>query len=82
MLSEYIQSALGRSAYKQLEDRTWFAEIPGFEGVWANAATVEACRSELAEVLEEWLLIKIYDHDLLPTLDGMDLTIVRQAEVA
>ncbi|MFZ1640126.1 MAG: type II toxin-antitoxin system HicB family antitoxin [Candidatus Contendobacter sp.] len=82
MLSEYIQSALGRSAYKQLEDQTWFAEIPGFEGVWANAATVEACRSELAEVLEEWLLIKIYDHDPLPTLDGLDLTIVRQAEVA
>ena len=31
---------------KMLDDQTWFAEIPGFEGVWANAATVEACRSE------------------------------------
>jgi len=81
MLSEYIQSALQRSAYKQLEDRTWFAEIPGFEGVWANAATVEACRSELAEVLEEWLLLKIHDHDPLPCLDGLDLMIGRPAEV-
>lgn len=53
MLSKYIQSALGRSVYKQLDDQTWFAEIPGFEGVWANAATVEAYRTELAEALEE-----------------------------
>ena len=63
MLTQYIQSALSRSCYKQLEDQTWFAEIPGFEGVWANAETVEACRAELAEVLEEWLLFRIYDHD-------------------
>ena len=79
MLTEYIQVALRRSVYKQLEDQTWFAEIPGFEGVWANAVTVEACRSELAEVLEEWLLLKIHDHDPIPSLDGLDLTIAWQA---
>ena len=79
MLTEYIQAALRRSVYKQLEDQTWFAEIPGFEGVWANAATVEACRSELAEVLEEWLLLKIHDHDPIPSLDGLDLTSAWQA---
>lgn len=79
MLSEYIQAALRHSVYKQLEDQTWFAEIPGFEGVWANAVTVEACRSELAEVLEEWLLLKIHDHDPIPSLDGLDLTIAWQA---
>jgi len=33
-------------------DPRGFAEIPGFDGVWANAATVEACRSELREVLK------------------------------
>lgn len=79
MLTQYIQSALSRSCYKQLEDQTWFAEIPGFEGVWANAETVEACRAELAEVLEEWLLLKIYDHDQLPVLDGLDLSVSWQA---
>jgi len=81
MLTEYIQAALRHSVYKQLEDQTWFAEIPGFEGVWANAVTVEACRSELAEVLEEWLLLKIHDHDPIPSLDGLDLTIAWQAVV-
>lgn len=67
VLAQYIQSALSQSCYKQLEDQTWFAEIPGFEGVWANAKTVEACRAELAEVLEEWLLLKTCDRDQLPT---------------
>jgi predicted RNase H-like HicB family nuclease len=56
MISEYIQRALEKAQYKVLEDGTWFAEIPGFEGVWANAATVEECRHELMEVLEEWLV--------------------------
>jgi predicted RNase H-like HicB family nuclease len=76
MLTEYIQAALDRSEYKMLDDQTWFAEIPGFDGVWANAATVEACRSELREVLEEWLILKLRDQDPIPTVAGLDLGIV------
>lgn len=75
MILEYVNKALERSVYKKLEDGTWFAEIPGFEGVWANAATVESCRRELVEVLEEWLLLKLRDHDAIPTLDGVDIRI-------
>ncbi len=53
MLVEYIQGALEDAEYKSLENGTWFAEIPGFKGVWANGKTVEECRKELVEVLEE-----------------------------
>ena len=62
MLTEYIQKALENAQYKKLDNSTWFAEIPGFQGVWANAKTVEGCRHELQEVLEEWLMLKIRDH--------------------
>ena len=65
MLSEYIQKALGEAHYKILENGTWFAEIPGFEGVWANARTVEACRHELEEVTKEWLVLDIEDRQPL-----------------
>ena len=41
-----------KAEYKKLENGTWFAEIPGFKGVWANGDTVEKCRTELLEVLE------------------------------
>ncbi|ODS29803.1 MAG: hypothetical protein SCARUB_05093 [Candidatus Scalindua rubra] len=33
MLFEYIQASLEKAEYKQLDNNTWFAEIPGFEGV-------------------------------------------------
>jgi predicted RNase H-like HicB family nuclease len=75
MLSEYIQKALEKARYKILEDGTWFAEIPDFQGVWANAATVEGCRHELVEVLEEWLVLKIRDRDLIPEIEGLSIQI-------
>ena len=75
MLSEYVQKALEKARYKVLEDGTWFAEIPGFEGVWANAGTVEECRHDLMEVLEEWLVLKIRDRDPIPEIEGVTIQI-------
>jgi len=75
MLQEYIQSALENSKYKVLEDGTWFAEIPGFEGVWANSESVENCRQELIEVLEEWLILKFKDGDYVPVVNNIDINI-------
>jgi predicted RNase H-like HicB family nuclease len=75
MLLQYISKALEMAEYKELDDATWFAEIPGFPGVWANAETVEACRQELLEVLEEWLLLKVKDGDPIPALEGIKLKI-------
>ena len=75
MLSEYIQKALGKAQYKKLDDETWFAEIPGFKGVWANAGTVEECRRELLEVLEEWMILKIRDGDPIPEIEGVEIRI-------
>ena len=75
MLIEYIQAALEISQYKKLEDGSWFAEIPGFKGVWANGKTVEECRRELVEVLEEWLILKIKNKDPVPVMKKISLNI-------
>ena len=75
MLFEYIQGTLENAQYKKLDDGTWFAEIPGFKGVWANAKTVEDCRKELVEVLEEWLIIKLRDRDTIPKIRGIQIRI-------
>lgn len=54
MLTRYIQAALHKAKYKILsDDNTFYGEIPEFQGVWANAETLELCREELSEVLEE-----------------------------
>lgn len=74
MLTKYIQAAMHHAHYEILpDDGTIYGEIPCLQGVWANADTVEACREELREVLEDWLLLKITDHDPLPTVDGINL---------
>lgn len=75
MLDEYIQKALEIAKYKYLEDSSWYADIDGFQGVWANGITVEECRRELKEVLEEWLLLKIRDGDIIPPIKGTEIRI-------
>ena len=79
MLTEYIQAAMRRAAYEILEDSTYYGEIPGFQGVWANAANLEACRAELQEVLEDWILVGLRRGDVLPIVDGIDLNAITAA---
>ena len=79
MIQDYIRGAMRRAAYKILpDDGSYFGEIPGFQGVWANNATLEECRTELEEVLEDWILLKVSTHDPLPEVDGINL-VIRQA---
>lgn len=59
MLSKYILSAMKKARYEILkDDNTFYGEIPRFEGVYANSGTLEKCREELEEVLEEWLFLE------------------------
>ena len=76
MLTEYIRAAMGRARYEILEDDgSFYGEIPGFDGVWANAETLEDCRDELEEVLEGWIVLSLSKNLPLPTVDGVSLHI-------
>ena len=80
MLTDYIQAAMRRAKYEILpDDNSYYGEIPGFQGVWANAQALEDCRKELQEVLEEWLMFKMYDRLALPIVDGIELKIPQMA---
>jgi predicted RNase H-like HicB family nuclease len=79
MIFEYCQKVIEKGEYKKLEDGTWFAEIPGFKGVWANGKTVEECRKELITVLEEWIILKLRDRDSIPEVGGFRLEITELA---
>ncbi len=41
-------------------------KIPRLKGVWASGKTLDECRSELQEVLEDWLVLKIKGEDKIP----------------
>jgi len=66
MLSNYIAKRMTQAKYKILDDQTYFGEIPGLPGVWANADNLEDCRNELQEVLEEWILLEVRDREPIP----------------
>lgn len=57
MLSEFIETKLKEAHYKLLKDKTYFGEITGLKGVWANAKNLEDCRKQLREVLEDWIVL-------------------------
>ena len=76
MLTDYIQAAMRKASYELLPDgEGYFGRIPGLQGVWANADTLEACREELQEVLEEWIVIGLKMGSPIPSVDGMELNI-------
>ena len=68
MLTEFLDKAMQQAQIEQIEDGSYYGSIPGFQGVWSDAATEEACRQELREVLESWILLHIADHTPLPTV--------------
>ncbi len=76
MLTDYVRSAMHRARFEILpDDKSFFGEIPGFDGVSANADTLEKCRDELEEVLEEWILVRVARNLPLPVVDGIELVV-------
>ncbi|MBA3694776.1 MAG: type II toxin-antitoxin system HicB family antitoxin [Acidobacteria bacterium] len=76
MLSQYIEAAMRQAKYEILsDDGSFYGEIPDFQGVYVNAETLENCREELAEVLEEWIFFRISRNLFLPIVNGLQLAL-------
>jgi len=72
-LTDYIATAMARAKCKLLRNGSYWGGIPGFKGVWANSRTLDGCRTELQEVLEDWIVLKLRDGDRLPAVGGRAL---------
>jgi len=76
MLTAYINAALRKAHYEILpEGEGYFGTIESLQGVWAQSDTLEACREELREVLEEWIVLGLKMGHQLPSIDGITLAI-------
>lgn len=74
MLTDYVETAMRKARYKILADgEGFFGEIPPCRGAWANAQTLEECREQLREVLEDWILVRVRLGQALPVLNGINL---------
>ena len=79
MLTAYIQATMRHARYEILNDDTFYGEIPGFQGVYANAERLEECREQLREVLEGWIVLGLHLGPPLPVVDGISLPIELEA---
>lgn len=69
MITEYISAALGRAKYEFIEDEeSFYGEVPELKGVWATGKTLEECRSNLAEVIDGWLVVRLKKGLTIPPL--------------
>jgi predicted RNase H-like HicB family nuclease len=79
MFAEYIRAALKRAEYISLEDGTFAARVDGLRGVIATGPTVEECREDLIEVIEEWITIRLERGLDIPALDGHTIGVSRES---
>ena len=80
MLKKYLNIALRHAKYEILQDDgSFYGEIPECNGVYANANSLEECREQLEEVLEEWILFRIHKNLPLPVIEGVELAINKVA---
>jgi predicted RNase H-like HicB family nuclease len=74
LLGHYLSVAMKAAIPQQLEGENWYADLPGFPGVWADGLSPKECLDTLEEVLRDWLVIKIVDQDRdIPVVDDIDL---------
>ena len=80
MLTAYLEAAMRSAHYELLpEDGQYYGEIPQCNGVYATAATLEECREQLREVIEEWVLFRVHRHLTLPVVAGVELAVKEAA---
>lgn len=80
MLASYIDQAMELAVYEIIEDdRTYWGEIPGLQGVWATHTTLEGCRRELREALSDWMALRLRLGLHIPVIADIDLNQLTEA---
>ena len=69
MLLQYIKSAQECAHYEIIEDEEpFYGEVPPLAGVWATGKTLEECRRNLTDAIEDWVLFSIAKGLAIPAL--------------
>jgi predicted RNase H-like HicB family nuclease len=75
MITRFLDRALRRAQYRQVDGGIFCATVSGLRGVIATGPSLEACRDQLAEVVEEWVLVRVARGLRVPTLDGVTVEV-------
>lgn len=78
MLIAYIDAAMHKATYEILEDGTFYGEIADCPGVWSSGETLEACRDNVQDALQGWIILGLRLRHVLPVIDDIDLNMSLQ----
>jgi len=82
VLTRYIQAALRKARYERIEEeQSYYGLIAECPGVWATGKTLELCREELQEVLEDWLSLGLRLGHPIPEVEGIRIESGKPAPV-
>ena len=83
MLIQYIQAALEHAKYEIIDDEEpYFGEVPELQGVWASGKTLEECRKNLEEIIDEWIVIRLRKGMTIPSIGFFNIEITGEMVVA
>jgi len=69
MVLQYIQTALECAHYEIIDDEEpFYGQVSPLAGIWATGKTLEECRRNLAEAIEDWVLFSIAKGLSIPAL--------------
>jgi predicted RNase H-like HicB family nuclease len=75
MIRRYLREALSLARFTRTKDGSYVGDVPGLRGVIATGRTKSACRAELENVIEEWILVRVAKGLNVPTLGGARIAV-------
>lgn len=71
MFAGYFEASLEKAEYEIIDDpNPYYAHVPGLVGIWATGKTIEECRKELIDVIEELIVAKLQWSQAIPPMEG------------
>lgn len=81
MILQYIETALAHARYEKIDDEEpYYGEVPALPGVWATGKTLEECRSNLVEVIDGWLVVRLRRGLPIPPIDNCTIEEITRME--
>lgn len=79
MIRAYIDNAMRHAHYEMIEQEgtPYYGEIPELPGVMATGETLERCRENLEDALDQWIALGLQLGHELPPIDGVRLQQLR-----
>lgn len=66
-INNYIEKMLKKVQYEYDEEtKSWCAILKDLPGVYAQADNVEEAREQIAEVIEDYIIVSLQKHQELP----------------